>query len=602
MSLARLPLPDPGTPDLRSALRLPALDRARPVAHARRSASSGASSGWSRRPPCRRRSAPGCRRRPRATSGGVAARRGVLAGARRRAGRRRRPAPPHGRHQLDHRREPHAAARRTARGAPRLATCARDVATGEVVAVTSSATSRRSAARFDVLRPVRRRGRRLLRRRRDPARGPRCCSGSSCWSASRCSASRSARCSRRSSGASRPSAQSSAGPPSWRPTPSPGLRVLRGIGGEELFLRRFHAASQEVRAAAVAGRPGPLAARRAAGRRCRASSSCAVTWIGARLVLAGTLDVGQLVAFYGYSAFLLIPLRTFTEAAQRWTARTSLPAASSRVLRLERGDVADPADADARSIDAAGAALHDPASGLTVRPGSSPRSSARSRPWPTRSRCASRASATAAADVRLDGVPLARSRASEHPRRGAHAGQGPGAAVGHARRSCSTCRARDACASQDAVEAASAYDVLDALVDGRPDVVRPHAGADHRARAVPVRRSAAAARPGAVAGRRPARARARRADQRRRLAHRGPYRAVAAGRSAPGGRRSCSRRRRCMLDRRRQRRARARRPRRGRPAGTATCCTTSPLPRGRDPRGGGRAVRPPEDAVAASDR
>ncbi len=86
-----------------------------------------------------------------------------------------------------------------------------------------------------------------------------------------------------------------------------GLRVLRGIGGEELFLRRFHEASDAVRVAAV--------------RTARVRSILdalqvllpgffvvAVTWLGARLALSGDLEPGQLVTFYGYTAFLVLPL------------------------------------------------------------------------------------------------------------------------------------------------------------------------------------------------------------------------------------------------------------------------------------------------------
>ena len=64
-----------------------------------------------------------------------------------------------------------------------------------------------------------------------------------------------------------------------------GLRVLRGIGGEELFLDRYRRASQEVRRAAVRQRPdvgadlgGPGAAARAAAG--RASSGTARGWRG----------------------------------------------------------------------------------------------------------------------------------------------------------------------------------------------------------------------------------------------------------------------------------------------------------------------------------
>ena len=109
-----------------------------------------------------------------------------------------------------------------------------------------------------------------------------------------------------------------------------GLRILRGIGGEETFLARFRDASQEVRAAAVRTAkmralldglqvilPGTLVV--------------GVIWIGGNLVSQGDLRVGELLAFYGYSAFLMIPLQILTESAQRLTSGT---VAARRVMRL----------------------------------------------------------------------------------------------------------------------------------------------------------------------------------------------------------------------------------------------------------------------------
>ena len=77
-----------------------------------------------------------------------------------------------------------------------------------------------------------------------------------------------------------------------------GLRVLRGIGGERTFARRYRAESRRVREAGVdAARaesmlsgaeillPGLLVA--------------VVTWLGARLAADGVISVGDLVAFYG---------------------------------------------------------------------------------------------------------------------------------------------------------------------------------------------------------------------------------------------------------------------------------------------------------------
>ena len=143
-----------------------------------------------------------------------------------------------------------------------------------------------------------------------------------------------------------------------------GLRVLRGIGGEAMFVDRFVQQSQRVRGAAVqvaqvrsildslqVALPGALLV--------------AITWLGAREVVAGTLSVGELVAFYGYAAFLVIPLRTFTEAARRWT---SAYVAARRIVTLLRITPTAPPATDATAPDFATSVVRDP-SGLQLHPG-----------------------------------------------------------------------------------------------------------------------------------------------------------------------------------------------------------------------------------------
>ncbi|HEX5016317.1 MAG TPA: ABC transporter ATP-binding protein [Actinomycetes bacterium] len=147
-----------------------------------------------------------------------------------------------------------------------------------------------------------------------------------------------------------------------------GLRVLRGIGGEDLFLSRFHAESQKVQAAAV----------RTARIRALLDALqvflpglfvVIVTWLGARLALEGELTVGQLVAFYGYTAFLVLPLRTITEAAHKWTAARVAAARVVSVLTLDRTfDEGDEQRASEATKSVSGE-ITDPATGLVVTPG-----------------------------------------------------------------------------------------------------------------------------------------------------------------------------------------------------------------------------------------
>jgi ABC-type multidrug transport system fused ATPase/permease subunit len=109
-----------------------------------------------------------------------------------------------------------------------------------------------------------------------------------------------------------------------------GLRILRGIGGEDVFLQRFRDASQEVRQAAV-----KTSKMRALldGLQVLLPGALIVGVIGAGGVLVShhQMKVGNLLAFYGYSAFLTMPLHIMTEGAQRVTTAV---VATKRVMNL----------------------------------------------------------------------------------------------------------------------------------------------------------------------------------------------------------------------------------------------------------------------------
>ncbi|MEU6235653.1 ABC transporter ATP-binding protein [Kitasatospora sp. NPDC047058] len=143
-----------------------------------------------------------------------------------------------------------------------------------------------------------------------------------------------------------------------------GLRVLRGIGGEELFLDRYRAASQKVRSAAVRSArvwsfmqaqqvllPGLFVV--------------GITWYGAHLAATGRIGIGTLVAVYGATAYLAAPLRILGEAAHAWSVARVSAGRAVRVLSLRRtsgrhdAGLTAPGQSD----------LYDPATGLTVRAG-----------------------------------------------------------------------------------------------------------------------------------------------------------------------------------------------------------------------------------------
>ncbi|MGH3733349.1 MAG: ABC transporter ATP-binding protein [Acidimicrobiales bacterium] len=88
-----------------------------------------------------------------------------------------------------------------------------------------------------------------------------------------------------------------------------GLRILRGVGGEDVFFENYRAQSQRVR---VAGTriASPQAGLESGQVLLPAILTGIVTFLGAHDVMNGTLQAGQLVAFFGYSMFLTTPLRT----------------------------------------------------------------------------------------------------------------------------------------------------------------------------------------------------------------------------------------------------------------------------------------------------
>jgi len=105
-----------------------------------------------------------------------------------------------------------------------------------------------------------------------------------------------------------------------------------------------------------------------------------VTWLGARFALDGTITPGDLVQFYGYAAFLVMPLRTATEFADRVT-RAHIAAGKIIAVLSTEPDTKDAKDAKgtkggnqtgdpAHAVEPAhGVALTDPASNVTITPG-----------------------------------------------------------------------------------------------------------------------------------------------------------------------------------------------------------------------------------------
>jgi ABC-type multidrug transport system fused ATPase/permease subunit len=145
-----------------------------------------------------------------------------------------------------------------------------------------------------------------------------------------------------------------------------GLRVLRGIGGEQTFVERYAHRSQQVRATGVRV-AGVQAALDAAQVLLPGVFVVLVTWLGARLAVQGTIDVGDLVTFYGLSAFLVTPLRVATETLDKVTQAYVGARKIVAVLRVSPG-ILD-RTGHQRSEAVVVGPLHDPTSGVTVRTG-----------------------------------------------------------------------------------------------------------------------------------------------------------------------------------------------------------------------------------------
>jgi ABC-type multidrug transport system fused ATPase/permease subunit len=145
-----------------------------------------------------------------------------------------------------------------------------------------------------------------------------------------------------------------------------GLRVLRGIGGEPEFLDRYRLRSQEVRLAGVRVAL-PQSTLDAAQVFVPGLFVVLVTWLGARFAVSGKIEPGELIAFYGYAAFLVIPLRTAAEAVDKMTRAYVGAGRMLEVLSVERDVVEPEAPADEPPP---GVRLTDSRSGLVVEPGS----------------------------------------------------------------------------------------------------------------------------------------------------------------------------------------------------------------------------------------
>ena len=149
-----------------------------------------------------------------------------------------------------------------------------------------------------------------------------------------------------------------------------GLRILRGIGGGDVFARRYREASQELRRRGVEVAssqatlmtlqvllPGLFAA--------------IVVWIAARMAVSGSLTPGGLITFYGYTAYLSWPLWIFTNSVQDYTRAIVGARRLSRLLEVTpaAGSLVERLDLDPAAAHPVNGGLVDTRSGLRLEEG-----------------------------------------------------------------------------------------------------------------------------------------------------------------------------------------------------------------------------------------
>ncbi|MFY1690125.1 ABC transporter ATP-binding protein [Plantactinospora sp. WMMB782] len=276
-----------------------------------------------------------------------------------------------------------------------------------------------------------------------------------------------------------------------------GLRVLAGVGGRDLFARRYAAQSRELRGegyrvGAVGSWIEALTAAVPAG------FLAAVVWLAARMAVHGDITIGQLVAVYGYVAVLVVPVWFMLEGSYQLIRGRVAARRIVNLLRLTpddvvgRDEVAGPDDvggrdaaggpdeatgpedsavgrrrnraAAGRSAPAGPADLHDPATGLTVPAGRLVAVAAADPGEATA--LADRLGRYAPSDVTWGGVPLAEVALPEVRERILLADHDSYLFAGTLREILHAGWRQDDARLRTGLRVASAEDVLDALPDG----------------------------------------------------------------------------------------------------------------------------------------
>jgi ABC-type multidrug transport system fused ATPase/permease subunit len=141
-----------------------------------------------------------------------------------------------------------------------------------------------------------------------------------------------------------------------------GLRILNGLGGKDSHLRRYRAGSAALRDQGYRV-GGPSSWIGALGDGLPVVFLAVVIWLAARLAAAGDLTVGELIAVYGYTAVLTVPVNVLIFCGFDLTRGLVAARRVVDFLRLPEDDPSGTAPPDRP------ATLHDPVSGVTAEPG-----------------------------------------------------------------------------------------------------------------------------------------------------------------------------------------------------------------------------------------
>ena len=244
-----------------------------------------------------------------------------------------------------------------------------------------------------------------------------------------------------------------------------GLRVLRGIGGEHIFVRRYRTRSAATRDSGIRVAYS-LADLEASQVFIAGAFSVVFTWVGAGLVLEGQISPGELVALYGFSVFLMTPIRTAADGVSRFIRAHVGARKILAVLRVQPGvtDAPHPVPAPGPA-----APLVDSESGLAPAPGriTALVSADTSGAAAAASRLGRFDDAAPGADgVLWGGVELGAVALGDIRRRIVVSEAAPQLFTGSLRSQLDPHRRHDDAAILDALQAVSALDILDGVEEG----------------------------------------------------------------------------------------------------------------------------------------